>query len=157
MNTIFKRSVAGILTAGMLLTGLTACKTPEERQEASLLSAFNKDTNVEFEKILYSTVEKHGDEYQLYITGYDKLPENSTDTATHHIYKEAQYIITEEDYYSYKYNIVKDCEDFFPFANELSDYINKIIEKYDPEYVDKALLSREATRTLDQLVEEYCK
>ena len=156
MNKVLKRSVATLLTAGMLLAGLTACdtKTPEEKKEESLLTAFNKDTNVEFEQILYTVIDIADGEYSIYVIGYNKELSNDNDKRS--VYQEAKYVITKEEF-DYYNDLNDDWDVYYPFSEESTNFIRQIIEKYDPEYVDKAILTNEAFNNLDEVVEEYCK
>ena len=157
MNSILKRTVATFLTAGMLLSGLTACKTVENIKENSLINTFNNDTGVEFEKVLLFTAVKTKDVYELYIIGYDKISEEEKNGKIDlKNYKEAKYLISEDEYNKF-IELAPEYDVYYPFSDESHAFLKKIIRKYDPEYVDTADLFPTAYPKLNRIVEEYCK
>ena len=63
MNKVLKRTVATLLTAGMLLAGLTACdETPGgkdgifEGNNNSLTELANKESDIKFDEIIHINV-----------------------------------------------------------------------------------------------------
>lgn len=130
MNTTFKRSVAAFLTAGMLLTGLTACfKSPEEKRGDEITELANQESEIKFDKIIHVNVSgKNSSTKKLFITGYieQEQLENKTDK-----FQRLEYKISEEDYDTI-FQLQNKHDIYYPFDEDTSDIINDMIKKYDP-------------------------
>lgn len=149
MNTTFKRSVAAFLTAGMLLTGLTACfKSPEETIEDALIEEVSKDGATDFEKILYIHCRSYEGKHFVRLLAYD----NAKDAK----YYKLEYRVSKEDYTQIT-NLLTDNEQLYPFSPELVENISYIAKNYDPEVEKNPKLKEDTVEVFDQLVEEYCK
>ena len=153
MNSIFKRTVATFLTAGMLLSGLTACKTLEERKQENLINAVSKDSEMEFDNVFYAITWKDNLYYRFSIVSYKKPLESDSDET---IYYATNYKISKEDHDAYK-ELISDNEAFYPFSNETTSFLKKIVKDYDPYYIGEAKMSMRGYRLLDDLVEQYGK
>ena len=155
MNTLIKRSVATLLTAGMLLTGFTACndKTPEEKAETSFVSSSSKDANIDFDYILYaSTYYENNDDF-LALAAYKKPSEGSTEKGQ--FYK-IIYNIDSAEVDEFR-RIAGTYETTFPFNNEMYGFFSEIIKNYEPISAEPTTFSGKGQQLMDSLVEEYVK
>ncbi len=154
MNTTFKRSVAAFLTAGMLLTGLTACfKSPEEKSGDEITELANQESEIKFDEILYAGVTGKNSKTKIFsFVGYVKSNLN-TDKSE---YMELEYEISKEDYEKFL-ELAPDYELIYPFNTEATELIKELITKYDPSDKFEAEMNSSGYELLDQLVEEYCK
>ena len=155
MKSIAIRSVATLLTAGMLLTGFSGCnKTLEEKKEESLLSAFSKDASIDFEMIIYATNSIENGQKQLHIYGYNKQEGIEDESTIKDRYMQANYNITEDEYDEFE-EVCGDVEVVYPFNEETLNYFKKIVKKYDPVEVKTGRLIHSAYQEFDGIVEEY--
>lgn len=148
MNTTFKRSVAAFLTAGMLLTGLTACfKSPEEKRGDEITELANQESEIKFDMIVYVNITNRN----MYVIG--KVQEENSDENK---YMELVYKLSTEDAEKV-FNISNNHDIFYPFNTESSDLIKEIMSGYEPTNVIKSNVNDTYFDMFDQLVEEYCK
>lgn len=154
MNSILKRTVATFLTAGMLITSLTACKTGEKIKEDSLISAVSKESEMEFNNVFYAVTWKDNNNYYYFsIISYKKPLENDSDET---IYFETNYKISKEDHDAFK-ELAGETDAQYPFSSETTTFLKKITKNYDPYYTGEAKMSIKGYKMLDALVEEYGK
>ena len=156
MNTTFKRSVAAFLTAGMLLTGLTACfKSPEEKRGDEITELANQESEIKFDKILHINVSgKYSSEKTLLITG---LINSNNIKNSQENYRELEYIISKEEYEAV-YAIKNAADIYYPFDESSTELINNIIKSYEPERAGEIIDAPDSFfDKLDIIVEEYCK
>ena len=154
MKTKIKRTVATLLTATMLLTGLTACKTIEDIKEDRLVSAFSKDTDIEFEMVVYAVRPKTSGHKQIIIYGYNKQEDVEDESEIKERYMQANYNVSDEDYAKFK-EVFEDTEVVYPFSNEGNTYLRSIIKKYEPVEVKTGEIAVWAYEEFDEIVEEH--
>ena len=156
MNIAIKRTVASLLTAGMLLTGLTACETPQEKREENLIESFSRDTKIDFEMVVYATTDVNNGQYELQIIGYNKQEGVDDESMIKERYMQANYYITKDEANEFE-EVVGDYEIMYPFSEDAIKYLKEIIRKYKPAEVKTAEIADWAYDNFDPVVEEYYK
>ena len=152
MNTTFKKSVATLLTAGMLLTGLTAClKTPEEKIGDKITELANQESDIKFDEIIHINVSNvYNRTKTLYITGYVKT-ENIDEK-----YQELEYKISDEDYE--KLFALNNSHDiYYPFDKTTLELLSNIMTNQEPERCGTFDMNESFRIKLNNIVEKYCK
>lgn len=168
MNTKFKRSVAMLLTAGMLLTAFCSCEKEKDDdlkannvsfEDADLKSkydilheALKEDTQLDFDKLIFYTFELT-DPNAIYLC---TIKANKKDPAKNE-YKFIKYHVENTGEIIPLYGATHYTEQTYPFTETQLSAIHHIVTKYDPVDITNHWLTDDFKATLDGHYEEFCK
>ena len=168
MKKKFKRSVAMLLAAGMLLSGFCSCEKENDDlkinnnvsfEDADLKSkydilheALKEDTQLDFDKLIFYTFD-FANEPTIYFCTIKANKKGSSQN--------------EYKYIKYQVDNKRECipllgsthytEQTYPFTEVQLTTLYNIVTKYDPVDITDHMLTDDFKATLDGHYEEFCK
>lgn len=168
MKKKFKRSVAMLLAAGILLSGFCSCEKENDDlkvnnnvsfEDADLKSkydilheALKEDTQLDFDKLIY-----YAFDFSNYTTFYFCTIKANKKDSSQNEYKCIKYSVEDTNELMPLLGATHYSEQCYPFTEVQLTALYNIVTKYDPVDITDHLFTDDFKATLDAHYEEFCK